>query len=178
MASIVYRSERVTLESLGGSGGVMLAACGGRAIAHSFLGTQNPAAPFTIIPPLACNAVCSSQAFSLYRGSGGRAYLFVGANGVVKVGDSSTEPDFTPEGASFIGSRQTVNGVTGWVLYPASGYAAGTVLVRSSDSGSCTDPACCIASTNPTVVTTEVVPAAGLNLNHLWRMQWEVRAAS
>ena len=178
---LVTTTERVIIESLvgGGVSGTTIAKCGGGLIAQSFRGTQNPAAPFTLAPPLACQSVCGPDAFSLRISSNANIsnYVYVPASGAVKTG-TPVDAGFTAEGASFTGSRQTVNGVTGWVFYPSNGYASGWVLTRSVDNSTCTDSACCGAASNyPVVVTAAPVPAGGLTLNHLWRMQWEVRRA-
>jgi hypothetical protein len=148
----------------------VLAACDGSAISTNFQGTQNGAAPFTLMPPVACRAVCGSNAFSLRQGA---TYLFASASGAIRVA-TPLDAEYSPEGASWIATRQTVEGVTGWVLSPANGYAAGWVLTRDADTSTCTNPACCLgASNNGVTLRAAPVPAGGLTKAHVWKMMWE-----
>lgn len=165
-----YRSERVVVEALGGPSSA-LASCGGSLIAQNVLGLQNPAGGFTLAPPLACRAVCGPSSFSLLAGGSGR-YVFATASGSLKVGYPS-EPEFTPEGASFVATRVTVDGVSGWTLAPASGVATGLVLTRGAP-GSCpaAHAGCCVEATSPVAVTASA-PSAGLTRDHVFRIFWE-----
>jgi hypothetical protein len=201
LPAFVATTDRVVLQSLEAPGvGNVVAVCGGTyaagggggvVVVHNALGLTNPAAPFTLVPPLACGAVCGANAFSLRAGGTGVvAYLAVpgssnnNASGIAPAGPSGppivasvltpASAGFTPEGASFMGVRVMVAGVAGWLLYPANGYAAGYVLTRSTAaSGLCVDTSCCLASANATALVAAPIAATGVAPNQLWSLQWE-----
>jgi hypothetical protein len=177
MSNLVFKTERVVVESLALPRlGNVISQCNGRAIVNNDLGLMNAAAPFTLVPPLACASVCGTNAFSLRAGSLSR-YLTVpplaGTDPVAVQVIDPTNAAFSPEGASFVGVRATISGVTGWVLYPANGYATGWVLQREASPATCLDTACCLAATNATALVAAPVPASGLSLQHLWSLKWE-----
>lgn len=163
----VWRSERVILQSASDDGGSIGRSCLGRFVTTRTLGTQHPLAPMYLMPPVACRSVCAGASFSLMTDQ--TNYLFVDASGALIVG-TATHASFTPEGASFVASRQTIDGVTGWIIYPGSGYAAGLVLTRQEFT--CTaDATCCVAG-NAGVAATNP-GEGGFSRSSLWRMHWE-----
>ena len=168
VTATIWKSERVILESLA-AGGNMLTVCGGSAITSNYLGTQNPSAPMTLVPPLACRAVCGAQTFSLKAGT---KYLTATASGQVRMLEDG-DAGFTPEGASFIAQRNSAQGGTGWLIFPASGYANGWVLTRSATRAAA-DGTCLLGSTNNGfTLSFAPIPAGGVTRSHLWNVQWE-----
>ena len=162
-----WRSERVLIEALAAPGHY-IQSCGGSVTTVSTRGTANVAAPMTIVPAIGCATTCATNTFSLKPSL--QTYLFMTASGALEVGTTS-DADFTFAGATFIGSRVSIRGATGWTLSAALGHATGAVLTRSPES--CTVAGTCCSVNGAAGLLFAPVPASGLTSAHLFRLFWE-----
>lgn len=174
-----YTYQTIIMDSLAGvtsntfsSNGAYSYGCGGGAVVGAYPGVswQNASAQWTIVPALACPAVCGYQTFSLQAlgvDATGLTYLYVSTTtGRLTLG-SRAAADFTQLGASFLAYYATVSGTSGWVVSSALDYGLGNVLTNTLTPASA---ACGGASAS--VIQTAAIPTTGLGTQHLWHLFW------
>jgi len=162
-----YSYETVMLDSMAGAPGTYVYApdagtCGAGASLSASVSWLNATATWTILPAIACPAVCGASTFTLRAANNSAAFLYVNASGALVVG-SDLAADFTPLGASFVAWRANASGVTGWVLSSGLDYAVGNVLTASAAG---TGGAC------GTGVSSAPVGPGGLSPSNLWHLFW------
>ena len=137
--------------------------CGG-AIVLRRDGWVNASSAFGLVPPVGCPAVCAGQTLSLSQGAS--TYVNINAaDGTVTLAPSAGNA----QTASLVALRQTVDGVTGWILTSYAAYGSGSVLTASSTCAS-SDATCCTAGSGG--LTLAPIPATGMSTAHLFRLFW------
>ena len=173
---VAYSNQTIILDSLANvfgstysSNGAYSYSCNGAAVVGVYPNVtwQNLTAQWTIVPALACPAVCGYQTFSLQAVNAdpsGVTYLYVSSTTGQLVVGSRSSADFSTTGASFLSYYATVSGTSGWVIASAIDYSVGNVLTNTLT----TTASCGTAN----LISTAPIPATGLGTQHLWHMFW------
>ena len=148
-------NDNVLVEPLGARG-LYAQSCGGGVVARSET-WFNTSTSFTIVPPVGCPTVCNGQTLSLRQAAG---FITVGADGSLSMTQQNLA-SASATSASLVARRETVDGVTGWVISSYADYSAGNVLTVSNTCGS-----------GAKTLALAPIPATGLSVNQLFRRLW------
>ena len=122
--------------------------------------------PFTLTPPVGCPSVCIGQTLSLRQSP--NLVSLLSTDGSVRMVNTSS-PSLSS--ANLVVSRQTVDGVSGWIVSTINDWQNGLILTMTPSTCSVpSNSACCAGGAAGLALLP--VPDNGLSRAHLFKLFW------